>query len=380
MRLSRLWLQDFRSYTDLELDLDDGLTAIVGPNGVGKTNLLEAIGLLATLKSFRGAPTESLVRRGAERAVVRAEGTRDDREVLIELEVGSRKTRAQVNRQRLQRARDLLGALRITVFAPDDLALVKEGPSVRRGYLDDVAVAIDPRFDAPLRDLDRILRQRNALLRQSHGRLDEAGEATLEVWDAKLVSTGTAVTERREQLVERILPHIERSYEILAGRPVPVSATYERSWPQDTLVEALAAERATDIRRGVTSVGPHRDELNLGLDGLSARTEASQGEQRTLALALRLAGHLLVTEVVGEPPLLLLDDVLSELDPGRSTALLSNLPPGQTVITSASDLPPDAIPDRLLRFGPDGVASPDGESSRVSPPAERRLPEGEASE
>lgn len=355
MRLSRLWLQDFRSYTELELPLDEGLTAIVGPNGIGKTNLLEAIGLLATLKSFRGAPTESLIRRGAERAVVRAEGTRDDREVLIELELGAGRTRAQVNRQRLQRARDLLGALRITVFAPDDLALVKEGPAVRRGFLDDVAVAIDPRFDATLRDLDRILRQRNALLRQSHGRLDEGGLATLEVWDAKLTDTGTAVTHRREELVERILPHIERAYELLAGRPVPVAARYERSWSAATLAEALAAERDTDVRRGVTSVGPHRDELALGLAGLSARTEASQGEQRTLALALRLAGHLLVTEVVGEPPLLLLDDVLSELDPDRSTALLANLPAGQTVITSASDLPPAAEPDRLLTFGLDGV-------------------------
>ncbi len=354
MRISRLWLQDFRSYDELELPLDEGLTAIVGPNGVGKTNLLEAIGLLATLKSFRGAPTDSLIRRGAERAVVRAEGTRDDREVLIELELGARRTRAQVNRQRLQRARDLLGALRITVFAPDDLALIKEGPAVRRGYLDDVAVAIDPRFDAALRDLDKILRQRNALLRQSHGRLDEGAAATLEVWDAKLAETGTTVTERREELVERVLPHIERSYEILAGAPVPVSATYERSWDQATLAAALADANQNDVRRGVTSVGPHRDELALGLDGLSARTEASQGEQRTLALALRLAGHLLVTEVVGEPPLLLLDDVLSELDPGRSTALLANLPAGQTVITSAADLPPDAVPDRLLRFGADG--------------------------
>jgi DNA replication and repair protein RecF len=355
VRLSRLWLQDFRSYEQLELPLDQGLTAIVGPNGIGKTNLLEAIGLLATLKSFRGAPTESLIRRGAERAVIRAEGTRDDRDVLIELELGSRRTRAQVNRQRLQRARDLLGALRITVFAPDDLALVKEGPSVRRGYLDDVAVALDPRTDAVLRDLDRILRQRNALLRQSHGRLDEAGEATLEVWDAKLAATGTELTERRERLVGRLVPHVERSYEVLAGRPVPVTAHYERSWTAPTLGEALVAARDGDVRRGVTSVGPHRDELVIGLDGLSARTEASQGEQRTLALALRLAGHLLVTESVGEPPLLLLDDVLSELDPGRSTALLSNLPAGQTVITSASDLPPDAVPDRLLRFDTDGV-------------------------
>ncbi len=356
MRITRLWLQDFRSYESLELPLDVGLTAIVGANGIGKTNLLEALGLLATLKSFRGAPTESLVRRGAETAIIRAEGVRDDRDVLIELEIGRRRSRAQVNRQRLQRSRDLLGALRITVFAPDDLALVKEGPSIRRGYLDDVLVALDPRVDAVLRDVERILKQRNALLRQSHGRLDEAGLATLDVWDAKLADTGTDLTERRQALVARLLPLVTRSYEVLAGAPVPVGADYLPSWPTDTLAEALADARQSDVRRGVTSVGPHRDELTLTLDGLSARTEASQGEQRTLALALRLAGHLLVSEVLGEPPLLLLDDVLSELDPERSSALLTNLPAGQTVITSASALPPQTRPDRVLTF--DEVGTP----------------------
>ncbi|MEM7324388.1 MAG: DNA replication and repair protein RecF [Actinomycetota bacterium] len=358
MQITRLWLQDFRSYETLELPLDVGLTAIVGANGIGKTNLLEALGLLATLKSFRGAPTESLIRRGADTAIIRAEGIRDDREVLIELELGRRRTRAQVNRQRLQRSRDLLGALRITVFAPDDLALVKEGPAVRRGFLDDVLVALEPKADAVLRDLERILKQRNALLRQSHGRLDEAGLMTLDVWDAKLATTGTDVTNRREALVARLLPLVERSYEILAGKPVPVTARYVRSWDADSLDLAIEDQREHDVRRGVTSVGPHRDELDLHLDGLAARTEASQGEQRTLALALRLAGHLLVTEVLKEPPLLLLDDVLSELDPDRSTALLDNLPTGQTVITSASELPPQTNPDRTLRF--DQAGHPQG--------------------
>ena len=355
MQITRLWLHDFRSYESLDLGLDTGLTAIVGPNGIGKTNLLEALGLLATLKSFRGAPTESLIRRGAESAVIRAEGIRDGREVLIELELGRRRSRAQVNRQRLQRARDLLGALRVTVFAPDDLALVKEGPSVRRGYLDDVLVALDPKADAVLRDLERILRQRNALLRQSHGRLDEAGLLTLDVWDAKLATTGTDVTNRREALVERLVPLVEQAYAVLAGQPVAIGARYARSWGADSLALALDEARQLDLRRGVTTVGPHRDELVLDLAGLAARTEASQGEQRTLALALRLAGHLLVSEAMGEPPLLLLDDVLSELDPARSTALLANLPAGQTVITSAAALPPQTAPDRVLHFDADGT-------------------------
>ncbi len=350
MQLKTIWLTDFRSYETLELPLETGLTAIVGPNGRGKTNVLEAIGLLSTLKSFRGAPTESLVRRGAQSAFVRAEGVRDDREVLIELELTKGRTRAQVNRQRLKRSSDLLGALRTTVFAPDDLALVKQGPSVRREYLDDVLVALDPKNDALLREVDKIIRQRNALLRQSHGRLDEAGLSTLDVWDQKLGVAGAKLTTLREDLVVTILPMLHDAYALLAGAPESVTADYERSWQTETLADALASQRDNDVRRGITSVGPHRDELALRLAGLLTRTEASQGEQRTLALALRLAGHQLTTKVLGEPPLLLLDDVLSELDPDRATALLNNLPPGQVVITSASALPPAAKPDRVLNF------------------------------
>ncbi len=354
MQITKLWLTDFRSYEELELPLDLGLTAIVGANGIGKTNLLEALGVLATLKSFRGAPTDSMVRREAAFAVVRAEGIRDDREVLIEVELGRRRTRAQVNRQRLKRTRDLLGALRLTVFAPDDLALLKAGPSVRREYLDDLLVAIDPSVDAALRELERVLKQRNALLRQSHGRLDEAAAMTLDVWDAKLAAAGDAVTKRREQLVDELLPVVSEAYEHLAGEEVPVGAVYQRSWPEASMAEALVVSRDGDVRRGVSTVGPHRDELVITLNGLASRTEASQGEQRTLALALRLAGHRMVSSVLGEPPLLLLDDVLSELDDDRARALLTNLPPGQTVITSATDLPALAVPDRLFRFDDSG--------------------------
>lgn len=354
MLISRLWLADFRSYEQLELPLATGLTAICGPNGVGKTNLLEALGLLATLKSFRGAPVESMIRRGAAAAVVRAEGTRDERDVLIELELVKGKTRAQVNRQRLKRARDLLGAVRVTVFAPDDLALIKEGPALRRTYLDEILVALDPGADAAIGDVDRILRQRNALLRHAKGRLDEGAAMTLDVWDAKLADRGEDLTARRERLVIDLLPLVSDAYELLAGRATPISADYERSWAAPTLAEALAVGRDDDVRRGVSLLGPHRDELRLGLGGLATRNEASQGEQRTFALALRLSGHRLVTERLGEAPLLLLDDVLSELDEDRAAALLGNLPSGQSIITSASGLPSAAVPDQLLLLTEDG--------------------------
>lgn len=350
MQIQRLWLTDFRSYDSLELELDLGLTAFVADNGQGKTNLLEALGVLASLKSFRGSPVESMVAKGAEAAIVRAEGLRDDREVLIELELRKGRTRAQVNRQKLKRTKDLLGALRVTVFAPDDLRLLKEGPGERRTYLDDVLVALSPGTEAVIADFERALKQRNALLRQAGGRLDESTEPTLDVWDARMATAGDALANRRRRLVDRLGPLVQESYDALAQHHQPVGLEYMESWGAGPLAEALVSSRSNDIRRGVSTVGPHRDELAIKLNELSSRTEASQGEQRTLALALRLASHRLLVDVVGEPPLLLLDDVLSELDTGRADALLRNLPPGQTVITSATELPPTITPDRLVRL------------------------------
>jgi DNA replication and repair protein RecF len=350
MRLKRLWLENFRSYESAEIEFDDGLTAIIGQNGTGKTNILEALGCLATLKSFRGSPTESLIRRGSDRTVIRGLGIRDEREVLIELELAKGRTRAQVNRQKLQRTRDLLGALRITVFAPDDLALVKEGPAIRRQYLDEVLVALDPRIDKTISDLEKALKQRNALLRQSKGRLDTSAGFTLDVWDQKLGEAGDHLVDAREQLLVDLMPGVGAAYELFASDLAPVVATYRRSWPQDSLVDGLTAARIDDVRRRVTTVGPHRDDVGLSLDGFASRTESSQGEQRTLALALRFAGHELIANKLGEAPLLLLDDVLSELDADRGHALLTNLPPGQTVITSASELPPSTVPDHVMRI------------------------------
>lgn len=351
MRVTRLWLTDFRNYTSAELSPSpDGLTVVVGGNGQGKSNLLEAVGWLATLSSFRGAPAEALVRRGADQAVVRAEGERDGRNLLIEAEINlTRRDRVLVNRQPLRRARDLLGALRVTVFAPDDLVLVKGGPSERRTYLDDLLVAMHPRNDALCADVERVLRQRGALLKQAGGRLSPDIAATLDVWDAKLAAAGEELAAARASLVASLEPEAAKAYDhVAAGLPNDVAVSYQRSW-DGPLADALAAARADDVRRGVTTVGPHRDELALSIGGLPARTHASQGEQRSLALALRLAGHSLVTEVTGTPPVLLLDDVFSELDPDRSEALIAHLPIGQAFLTTAGALPPSAHPAAIVQ-------------------------------
>jgi DNA replication and repair protein RecF len=350
MRVARLWLADFRNYESADIALPEGLTVLSGDNGEGKTNVLEAIGFLATLSSFRGAPDEALVRHGCERAVVRAEAEREARTLLLEAEISAvGRNRVQVNRQPLRRARDLLGALRTTVFAPDDLALVKGGPGERRRYLDDTLIALHPRNDKLLGDLDKVLRQRNALLRQSGGRLTGDVEATLDVWDARLVEVGEAVAAAREELIARIEPTLGKAYDQVAHAAADVSIAYVSPWRVEGLAASLAAARTDELRRGVSLVGPHRDDVALAIAGRPSRTHASQGEQRSMALALRMASHAVVTEATDSPPVLLLDDVFSELDPGRSEALVAHLPPGQTLLSTAAGVPVGASPDLVLQ-------------------------------
>jgi DNA replication and repair protein RecF len=352
MIIQRLELVDFRNYATATFELTPGTTVVVGDNGQGKTNLAEALAYLATLSSFRNVATDALIRVGASSAVVRAHVQDDDgRQSLIEAELTpSGRGRVQVNRQRLTRTRHLLGMLRVTVFSPDDLALVKGGPSERRRFLDDGLVALAVKYDAVRLELDRILRQRNTLLRQLGGRLDRDAATTLDVWDGRLTATGEQLGMARAALVERAGPHIIEAYSQLTGGTADVILDYSPPWRATGLAPALAAARDDDVRRGVSTVGPHRDELDLAIRSMPARTHASQGEQRTLALALRLGMHHLIAERTGSTPVLVLDDVLSELDSHRATALLRLLPDGQIVITTAGTIPAAATPDGVIRI------------------------------
>lgn len=349
MQLDHLWLADFRNYEAVDVALAAGLTAVVGPNGHGKSNLLEAVGYLATLSSFRGASPEAMVRDGAERAIVRAEGTRDGRPVTLAAElVAKGRGRTRLNGQPLRRARDILGTVRVTVFSPADLDLVKGGPAERRKYLDGALVAVDHSTDVLCGEVERVLRQRNALLRQLGGRLDRDAEMTLDVWDAKLVSSGERLAGVRVAELAALEPLLAGAYDELAEEPSRVEARYVSAWRDGGLGAALVRARPVDLRRGVSTVGPHRDDVELRLGGLPARTHASQGEQRTLALALRLAVHRRVTDAVGEAPVLLLDDVFSELDAQRSAALVRRLPSGQCLLSTAAGLPGGVTPEAIL--------------------------------
>ncbi|MCU1366694.1 MAG: recF [Ilumatobacteraceae bacterium] len=352
MLVRSLQLVDFRNYAEASLEFESGTTAVLGDNGQGKTNLAEALAYLATLDSFRGSPTDALIRIGAETAIVRAEIRHDDgRELLVEAEITrSGRNRVLVNRQRLARSRELLGVIRVSVFAPDDLSLVKGGPGERRRWMDDSLVALAVKHDALRLEIDRIIKQRNSLLKQAGGRLNDEVAVTLDVWDAKLAQCGEQLGHARATLVARVTPMIVDAYEQLAGHPTPIEMIYEPAWRRTGLLQALSAARQDDVRRQSSTVGPQRDDVEMAINGMPARTHASQGEQRTLALAVRLATHRLIADKVGSPPILVLDDVLSELDPSRASALLAHLPAGQVIITSASELPADARPQRILHI------------------------------
>lgn len=349
MWVEQLSLRDFRSYESGEVTFAPGLVAVVGANGQGKTNLLEAVGYLATTRSFRGVGAEVMVRAGASGAVVRGTAHRGERALLIECELrAGGRGRVQVNRQRLARRRDLLGLLHVSVFTPDDLELLKGGPALRRDFVDDLVVGRNAADDKLRSDLDKILRQRNALLKGAGGRLDAGAETTLDVWDAKLAEAADRWAGLRAETVDAIGPALQAAHRKLSGTADELVVEYRPPWRVGGLGAALAEARGIDVRRGVTTVGPHRDEIEITLAGLSARNQASQGEQRTVALALRLAAHQHLTDLHESAPVLLLDDVFSELDPNRSAALLEAIPTGQVLVSTAGGLPEAAVPDQTL--------------------------------
>ncbi len=368
MYVSRLSLTDFRSYEGVEVELMSGISAFVGPNGQGKTNLMEAIDFVATQSSHRVSSDQPLVRAGATQAVVRTTVCRGDRQALLELEINpGRSNRARLNKSALPKVREALGILRCVLFSPDDLALVKGDPAERRRFLDDLLVARQPRFAGVRSDYERVLKQRNSLLKSAGGRgpvrRSESALATLGVWDAHLARAGAELLAARLALVDDLRPHLARHYESVAeGLAKPAegnvaSATYQASWQlpsevrdRDSLMELMLAEiarrRDDELERAVTLVGPHRDELVLGLGDLPARGYASHGEAWSMALALRL-GCFELLRADGDDPVLILDDVFSELDDLRRHRLAGIVATAEQVLVTAA-VPAD-VPDVVVR-------------------------------
>jgi DNA replication and repair protein RecF len=350
VHLAHLSLADFRSFASVELPLQPGVTALVGPNGQGKTNLVEAVGYLASLSSHRVAADAPLVRSGAERAVVRGTVVRDGRMLLLEVEINPGKAnRARINKSPVPRPRDVLGALRTVLFAPEDLALVKGDPSDRRHFLDDLLVARMPRLAGVRADYDRVLKQRNALLKTAGLARRTGGPdlRTLDVWDTHLSKAGGELLAARLELVDVLRPLVDKSYAAVARGAASVGIEYVSSLgpaielvpDRDVLAAALGAAlagvRSDELDRGITLVGPHRDELALTLNDLPARGYASHGESWSLALALRLGSYDLLCADGGEP-VLILDDVFAELDVDRRDRLAELVAPAEQVLITAA--------------------------------------------
>jgi DNA replication and repair protein RecF len=355
VHLTRLALTDFRSYAAADVTLGPGVTTFTGSNGQGKTNLVEAAGYVATFSSHRVATDAPLIRQGAARAILRAGIHSAGRDSLVEIEINAgRANRVRLNRAPVPRPREVLGELQCVLFAPEDLAVVKGDPDQRRRYLDELLVASRPRYAGVRADYERALRQRNALLKSAKAR-GGVPPATMEVWDDQLIAAGAELTSGRIRLVAEIEPLVGRCYSAVSGTQRDTCVRYRMSASRQAesaagddylppaepapiaalLGEALAARRRAELERGVSLVGPHRDELELQIGSLPARGYASHGESWSLALALRLAAYQLL-RASGEDPVLLLDDVFAELDGDRRDRLAELVGDAEQVLVTAA--------------------------------------------
>jgi DNA replication and repair protein RecF len=362
MYVRQLELVDFRSYPRVVVDFEPGASVLVGPNGVGKTNLVEALGYVATLSSHRVATDAPLVRLGAARAVVRTAIVHGGRELLVELSIepGRGGSKARLGRAPVTRARDVLGALRLVLFAPEDLAVVRGDPAERRRYLDELLTARQPRYAGVRADYDRVLRQRNALLRTAYlarkvgGSGSRGGDlSTLDVWDAHLAQHGAELLAGRLDLCAGLEPLVGKAYQAVSAGRGDARLVYSASWVDNlpaaagradleaALATALAAARPSEVERGVTLVGPHRDDVTLMLGAMPVKGYASHGECWSFALALRLAAYDLL-RAEGTEPVLALDDVFAELDTGRRDRLAALVGDASQVLVTcavAADVP-----------------------------------------
>lgn len=367
MYVRELSVTDFRSWPQADLRLTPGVTVLVGANGQGKTNLVEAVGYLATLASHRVSSDAPLVRRGASAAVVRATAVNEGRELTVQVEIQPGKAnRARVNRSPVSRPREILGIVRTVVFAPEDLALVRGDPGERRAFLDDLLVARAPRWAGVRSEYDKVLRQRSALLKSARSARGAREAGTLEVWDAHLARTGASLVAARVLLVRALAPHVTAAYADVAPESVPVGARYRSKVEavdalagaapegaglddvtggsdhpaltervEEALLVEIGRRRDQEIERGVCLVGPHRDDLELTLGDGPAKGYASHGESWALALALRLGGFELLRSE-GSEPVLILDDVFAELDARRRDALARTAARAEQVLVTAA--------------------------------------------
>jgi DNA replication and repair protein RecF len=351
--LHELTLRNFRLFSEFTFEPDpDAVTVLFSANGTGKTSVLEAVNALATASSFRTNAASDMIRNGEGTAEVHGVVFQSERRVQVDLTLtrGVRNTtkRMLVNGLRPRSRADLAEALPLTVFTPEGVDVVRGGPEHRRTFLTNLLGDVEPLTGELVERFHRVLSQRNALLRAlDGGRPSTLQQGELEVWTSDFTEASELLVAKRESLVSQLDPLVCSFYRELAQSSCDVTVAYERSW-SDSLTDALTTSFYDDRARGYTTVGPHRDDVALTLEGRDARRQASQGEQRSLALALRLAGHELVRQRRGVDPLLLLDDVFSELDPLRSNRLLALLPAGQTLVTTASPLPSALTPAVVL--------------------------------
>lgn len=359
MQIKSLSLRDFRNHQDAQFTFSPGVTAIIGRNGRGKTNIVEAVNYFATLGSHRVSQDTPLIRWGCEEAQITALVQKHDRQATVGVTLkASGSNKVTLNENKLTRPRDVLGLVHTVIFAPEDLELVRREPASRRRYLDDFCTQLAPRFAGLRLDYERTLRQRNSLLKSSGRRpMSTNALATLQAWDEQLVNYGSQLVSHRLNALEQLKEPIDTHGKMLSGDTEPLLATYQSSWlhtdqidaesVQADFREALSARHREEVDRGVTLVGPHRDDVELTLSGMPAKEYSSHGQSWSIALALRLATFTILRQHEDDP-ILILDDVFAELDRKRRTRLVSAVSGVEQVLITAAVL--EDVPSELQSY------------------------------
>ena len=334
MYIESIRLNNFRNYESLEMNFDQGTNILYGDNAQGKTNILEAVYLAGTSKSHKGSKDREMIRFENEESHIRMMVKKGDLSYKIDMHLRKNKAKGvAINGLPIRKARELLGVVNLVFFSPEDLNIIKEGPAGRRRFIDLELSQLDKIYLNNLSNYNRIINQRNSLLKDIYGSNQQHLLETLDIWDMQLAAYGTKVLDRRKEFVRQVNEIISEIHFRLTGGKERLSLTYESSIGEMSMEQALKKNRERDLRMKSTSVGPHRDDLCFLSGDLDIRKFGSQGQQRTAALSLKLAEIELVKRIIGDTPILLLDDVLSELDKNRQNYLLDSIHNIQTVIT-----------------------------------------------
>lgn len=345
MYIKKIKIKNFRNYENLDLEFNKGINIIYGKNAQGKTNLLEAIYISSISKSHKNAKDNELIKFNKEEAYIKEEIIKKDKNFVIDINIKKNKNKGiAVNKKKIEKVSDFLGISNVVFFAAEDLNIIKEGPNKRRKFLDLYICQIESLYVKYLSKYNKILNQRNNLLKEINIKKSKEIYETLDIWDEQLVKYGNEIIKKREEIIKEIEKEVYKKHFIISEKKEKIKIEYEKNVEESSFLEKLKNEREKDINNCVTSIGPHRDDIKFFINDIDIKKYGSQGQQRTISIALKFAEVESIKNKKNESPIFLLDDVFSELDENRQKIIIENVKDIQTIITCTG------IPVKILKI------------------------------